>query len=92
MKINVTSFRGHHEAVLEPEISEVLFNKMTGKTVEALPKDFKIPDTFQELEGLWKDGKLGYKAFAGNNGDLSAVKEFDPLIEEMTFLAPIAGG
>jgi hypothetical protein len=94
MKINVTSWRGHHEAVLEPEISKALFNKMTGKTVEALPAEFKtkIPDTWQELEGLWRDGKLGYMAVAGNKGDLSLVKEFDPLAEEMTFIAPQTGG
>jgi hypothetical protein len=52
----------------------------------------KVPDTFHELEALWRDGPGGYTALAGVGDDLRLVKEFDPTVEEMTFLAPIAGG
>jgi len=94
MKVNVTSQRGHHEAVMEPEIAEAVFNKMTGRTVKALDPSFKvkIPDTFGELEALWRDGPGGYTALGGKGDDLRLVREFDPTVEEMTFIAPIAGG
>lgn len=95
MKIMVTSWRGHHEAVvMEPEVSEAIFEKMTGQTVKPLPVEYKtkIPDSFQELEGLWTKGKMGYTAMQGQNGEMEVVKEFDPKIEDLLFIAPIIGG
>jgi len=95
MKVMITSFRGDHNAVLEPEVSQVLFEKLTGKRTEALPADLKtkVPDTFQELEGLWRDGKLGYSAFVQHPEDgIAPVKEFNPEIEDLLFIAPQQGG
>jgi hypothetical protein len=95
MKLMVTSWRGHHEAVVDdPTISKAVFEKMTGLNKAALPADMKvkIPDTFQELEGLWRDGPMGYTAVAKRVDGMEVVKEFDPLIEDLLFLAPIVGG
>lgn len=96
MKIKITSFRGHHEAdIMEPEVAEALFDKLTGKTKEALPADLKtkVPDTFEELQGLWQKGKLPYvAAVKKGNAEARIVKEFDPEADDMLFLAPIIGG
>jgi len=95
MKVKVTSWRGHHEAaVMEPEVARSVFEKMTGKTSKALDPALKVkmPDTFAELEALWRDGTGGYTALAGAGDDMRLVREFDPAVEELTFLAPIAGG
>ena len=93
MKIKVTSRRGHHEAdVMEPEVIQAVFNKMTGKTLEPLPDTIrqKLPDTFHELEALWNKGKMGYSAVFGEKGELT--KEFDPNANTMLMIAPQAGG
>ena len=100
MIFKITSHRGHHEAdVAEAEVSEALFNKLTGKTKEALPTEFKskVPETFQELEGLWKEGKLGYTATTVDKGldkenNSRLVKEFDPQVKEVVFLGLLGGG
>jgi len=95
MIIKITSWRGHHEAVLEPEVGQVLFEKMTGKRVEAIPAEFRVrvPDTFQELESLWQNGKQAYCVVSKDtHGDLIPMKEWNPDVEELLFIAPIAGG
>lgn len=95
MKFNITSFRGHHEAVVvENDVSQMLFDKLLGRRQEALPKEIreKIPDTFEELTGLWKEGKLGYMAVQKVGEEMVIVKDFDPKIEELVFIAPIIGG
>ena len=91
MKLIITSKRGHHEAVLEPEVSKLLFDKMTGKMERSLDKDLKqqIPDTFEELKGLWKRGNPGYTAYDENE---EIMTEFNPEAKEVLFVAPIAGG
>jgi len=64
---------------------------MTGKSTAALPQDLKtkVPDTFQELEALWREGKLGYMAF--DEKDVM-VKEFRPEATELLFSPKIIGG
>jgi hypothetical protein len=92
----VTSKRGHHEAVLEdPAIAGPIFDKMTGKTEAPLPPEFKtkVPDTWQELQALWKPGKLGYTAIqAGADGEVVGLKEFSPEAQDVVFIAPVIGG
>ena len=90
MKIIVASGRGHHECVCEPEIGKALFEKLIGRTSEALPSDLKtkVPETFQELAALWEPGKLGYMAFRNEE----MIKQFDPAAEEVTFMPAIRGG
>lgn len=96
MLIKVTSHRGHHEAaVADPEVARPIFEKLTGKREEPLPEEFKtkIPDTFQELEGLWKKGKMGYTAFqTDGQGEVIGLKEFAPEARDVVFMAPIVGG
>lgn len=95
MTIKITSHRGHHEAaVMEPEVSQAIYEKMTGKTEAPLPAEYKvkIPDNFGELEGLWKEGRLGYMAFEGKNGDMELIKEFRPEIDVLLFIAPQQAG
>lgn len=96
MKFMVTSHRGHHEATVEDAVvSEALFNKLAGIRTEPLPEEYKvrIPDTFQELAGLWKDEKMGYTPIGfGPNEEMMQVKEYSPDIEKVIFLAPITGG
>lgn len=96
MKIMVTSFRGDHNAEVEDvAVAEQLFNKLSGKMEEPLPEEVKtkIPDTFQELEGLWKKGKMGYTAFqTDGQGEVIGLKEFAPEARDVVFMAPIVGG
>lgn len=93
MKISITSSRGHHEAVADVETARCVFEKLTGKRKDPLPRTLKIPDTFGELEALWKEGGGGYTALAKNKvGDLSLMKEFDPTVEDVAFIAPVVGG
>lgn len=91
MKIRIQSGRGDHSAEVCEEVAEAIFNKMTGKTKEALPADLrtKVPDTFQELEFLWKPGKLSFPAIE-NKDDL--MKSFRPEATEVLFLIPHIGG
>ena len=100
MVFKITSRRGHHEVdIAEPEVCEALFNKLTGKTNAPLPEEFKgkVPDTFQELQGLWRKGNLAYVATtvdkgmdAANNSRL--VTKFDPQLKDVVFLDMISGG
>jgi len=97
MLFRITSWRGDHQATIEaPEVAKAVFNKLTGKTVEALPEALKtqVPDTFQELQSLWKDGAVeGYAPIAlDKNGELIGMKEFNPEAETVVFIAPIAAG
>ena len=96
MKIMITSFRGDHNCeVAEAEVAEKLFNKLSGKTTEALPEEFKtkVPNTFQELEALWKPGKLGYTMVSKDKDEnLIPVKEFDPALDNMLAIAMQQGG
>lgn len=94
MKIMITSARGHHEAVLEPEVGEAIFLKLTGGSEEALPESMRavVPDTFRELEELWQVGTVGYSPFRKVGDEIEAVNEFDPNDEELLFVAPITGG
>lgn len=95
MKFRIMSNRGDHQATIEaPEVAEAIFNKLTGKTTEALPVALKtqVPDTFQELETLWTEGKGNYTVFAGKDGDLEIVRDFQPEVETVVFMPQIAGG
>ena len=97
MKIQVTSSRGHHEAVTDAEVAHMVFDKLTGKRHASLPAELKtkIPDTWQELDALWRDGDVsGYTAIAKTAGkpDMVNLKEFDPQVDDLLFLSPIAGG
>ena len=94
MRIRITSHLGHHEAVIDQDVAKAIFDKMTGKTKAALPKSIrtKVPDNFEQLAALWTDSKMSYVASAKQGEQLVAVKEFDPQIEDMLFIAPVMGG
>lgn len=95
MKIRITSHRGDHEAVVEPEVGRAIFDKMTGASEAPLDESVRerVPETFSELARLWEKGKLSYAAIRKDaQGELEAVREFDPSADEVTFLAPITGG
>lgn len=95
MVIRITSWRGDHNCVTEPEVARALYDKLTGKSNEPLPAELKtkVPETFEELAGLWTEGTLGYSAIGlDKDGEIIAVKEFDPKAAEVVFLAPITGG
>ena len=83
MKIKITSSRGHHEAdVMEPEVGKALFDKLSGRSINPLPEEMKaiLPENFQELQGLWKEGKLGYVPASveeGNSDDAAVMTEWD---------------
>jgi hypothetical protein len=95
MLIKISSLRGHHEAEVETEVAEALFNKLSGRTKAPFPEEFKtkIPATFQELESLWEEGGGGFSLFTVNDKkEMIPVKKFNPEIKELCFLAPVAGG
>lgn len=96
MKFSITSHRGHHECdLLEVDVQEAIFNKMTGKRHEALPIEYKtkVPDTFEELAGLWKDGNLNYTAISfDKEKEPISFKVFNPEAEEVAFIAMETGG
>ena len=95
MKLKVTSFRGHHEAVVEPEVGRALFEKMTGRNKAPLPAEIRtaVPETFGELKALWEAGNPGYSALAvSEDKNCAPLREFDPAAQEVLFLAPVAGG
>jgi hypothetical protein len=92
MKIKITSRRGHHEAVLETDVSRMIFEKLTGQRTEPLPAEIQaqLPETFRELTALWTPGKTTYLAV-----DPSAdrrIRDFAPDAGEILFLAPVIGG
>ena len=63
MIFKITTHKGHHQAdVLDEVDQKILFDKLVGTYTDALPVEMKtkVPDTFQELEALWKPGKLAY--------------------------------
>lgn len=96
MLLMVTSHRGHHEAnVGDVAVCEQIFNKLTGKTKEALPESFKciVPPEFSEIKMLWTNGTMNYTAIAKDSqGETTIVKDFTPNVQEVAFLAPIVGG
>ena len=95
MRLKITSWRGHHQADVETPVARSLFDKMTGRSKEALPQAVKIavPDTFAELTALWNAGNPGYTALkVDENKNATVLNDFDPEAEEVIFLAPITGG
>lgn len=97
MKVRVTSWRGDHNGdVAEVEVAQAIFEKYSGKRTEALPEAYKakVPDTFGELKALWTDGKIEGCTPIGldENGEIVAMKEFNPAVREMVVLQPIAAG
>lgn len=93
MRIKVTSFRGHHECEVPADVGRMIFDKLTGKRKEPLPKSVVVPDTFQELAALWKSGEGGYTAVStGDDGEVIGLREFSPEAREILFIAPIVGG
>lgn len=97
MKLKITSWRGHHEADVEPAVAKALFDKMTGKDREPLPATVRaaVPATFGELTALWEAGHPGYSVVAPpETADRppKALTEFDPAAKELIFIAPITGG
>ena len=97
MQIRITSHRGDHCAVLEDIDAKLIYDKLTGKIEEPLPKELKqrCPDTFEELQVLWTHGKINYMPVAKKDGKESLVariSDFDPNVQEMTFIAPIVAG
>lgn len=96
MKIMITSFRGDHNCeVLDPVIAETIFNKLSGKSSEALPAEYKtkVPNTFQELENLWRPGKLGYTMVSKDKDEnLIPVKAFNPELDNLLAIGMEQGG
>lgn len=95
MKFMITSWRGHHGATIDDiQIQKDLFNKLTGLRKEPLPEEYKtkIPDNFQELEALWKTGKMEYDAINVDKGEWKKIREFNSQVQELVFLAPKTGG
>lgn len=91
MKIRIHSFRGDHACEPDVAVAEAIFNKLTGKTKEALPEEIKtkVPDTFKELQELWTEGKMKFLVADESN---EMVKEFRPDIQEMLFMPIPIGG
>ena len=95
MKIRITSWRGDHQCEVETEIGKAVFEKLTGLNTDALPESARpaVPDTFQELEALWKPGNPGFTAISlDKGGNVMALKTFEPEADEVIFFAPITGG
>lgn len=96
MVLKVQSHLGHHEAeVAEPEVSEAVFNKLTGKTVEPLPKEMqeKMPDTWRDLEALWTTGNEQFKVFTRDEQrELVLVREYNPEAKDLLFIPIQSGG
>lgn len=91
MKIKITSVNGHEEAVMDSDVSEKVFDKLTGKT--EVPLDPKIlPESLKELTALFSKQQERYLAAAKIGEELKVVHYFDPNAEEMVFFSPIAGG
>jgi hypothetical protein len=92
MRFKIPSHRGHHECDCESDVAEMLFNKLTGARIEALPESVreKIPDTFSELSLLWESGKMGFIATDPIKEEV--IKKFDDGIEEALFFSPIGAG
>ena len=93
MRIKVTSHRGHHECEVTADVGRMIFEKLTGKRGDPLPKSLKVPDTFQELAALWQPGQGGYTAVSSDkDGEVLSVREYNPDASEILFIAPITGG
>jgi hypothetical protein len=98
MRFNITSGRGHHNAeVMDEAVGKALFCKLTGRSSRPLPKEMRavLPDNFQELEGLWKQGKLGYLPAAveeGGSDNATVMTEWDPNAKEILLIAMQSGG
>jgi hypothetical protein len=96
MKFTITTFRGDHNCELDdPGVSQMLFEKLVGIREAPLPDEVKtkVPDNFQELEKLWKQGRMGYGGFSVDaEKNMTKLAQFDPNAQEVVMLAPIGGG
>lgn len=95
MLIKVQSHRGDHNCLLEGEVAERMFDKLTGRIEAPLGDEVKeaIPETFQELDALFRRGRLSYLPVRKDaDGETVLVDEFDPALEGITFIAPVRGG
>jgi len=98
MRFNITTHRGHHEAdVMDEVVGKALFDKLSGRSVNPLPEEMKaiLPENFQELQGLWKKGKLGYVPALveeGNSDAAAVMTEWDPNAKEILLIAMQSGG
>jgi hypothetical protein len=94
--LKIQSHKGHHECECEQEVATAVFERLTGKRKDPLPKEMKarLPDTFQDLEALWKGGKQSYLAVTpkGKDMDMEQIHEIDVGSGIIMFIPPIAGG
>ena len=92
MKIRIMCHLGDAHCEVEEAVGRAIFNKLTGKMEEALSEEIraKVPDTFRELAALWDHGKRNY--FPVDFTSKEPVREFDPLVQDVVFIAPLRGG
>jgi hypothetical protein len=89
--LKIQSHLGHHECQCEQEVATAVFERLTGNRKDPLPKEMKakLPDTFQDLEALWKGGKQSYIAISKS---MEQVRQLEEGVVEIMFIPPIAGG
>ena len=95
MIIRIQSHRGDHNCeVADVDVAEKVFDKLTGRTSLPLSEEVRtsIPDTFQELEALFRTGTLSYMPVQKDGGYMTLVERFSPDLREVLFVAPIRGG
>ena len=95
--LKIQSHKGHHECECEHEVATAVFERLTGKRRDPLPKEMKarLPDTFQDLEALWKGGKQSYLAVTQKDKgkDMEKIHEIDVGGGGIImFIPPIGGG
>ena len=92
--LKIQSHLGHHECQCEQEVAIAVFERLTGKRKDPLPEEMKtqLPDTFQDLEALWKGGKQSYVAVVKKGEEMEQVRQLEKGVVEVMFIPPIAGG
>jgi len=94
LTLKIQSHRGHHECQCEQEVATAVFDRLTGKRAAPLPDEMRtqLPDTFQDLEALWKGGKQSYVAIVKKGEEMEKVRQLDKGVVEVMFIPPIVGG
>ena len=88
MRIRIMCTYGDRNCEVGEEVGRAIFDKLTGRTVEALPKEM-IPETFLELQALWDEGKRNY--FPVDFASRELVTEYAPSAD-VVFIPPLRGG
>jgi len=96
MKVKIICSEGDLACDLEQNEAQVVFNRVTGKSNEALPESIlnRFGDRVSAVPGLKQDGRLSYAVFREIDGDHQKVKSFSDLgpDDSVLLMPPVVGG